>query len=77
MEVMTKNYTDVLLEDINGKFDIVVEMFGVLKEQLDQKADKSDVEEMRQDIRALILAVTEDHRVLQDHERRITKLEAV
>lgn len=35
-----RNYTNMILEDINHKFDIILEVVRSLQEQLTQKADK-------------------------------------
>jgi hypothetical protein len=71
------NYTNVLLEDINSKFDAVMEIVSpltglpVVMSQL-----QSDIDEVKSDVKVIKAVLTEDSGQLKNHERRIIKLEA-
>lgn len=65
-----ENYTDILLEDISGKMQILADGISALQDTTKElKVIVSDIPEMRDDIKAIKSAVT-------NHERRITHLEA-
>lgn len=72
---MNTQETNVILEDINGKFDHIVEIVGALNEKIDKKADKSDLDEIKADIKIMKAALTETSHQVNDHEQRITTLE--
>lgn len=38
-----QNYAHVILEDVNHKFDIIIEIVKGMQEQLTRKADKEDI----------------------------------
>ncbi|HEX5448314.1 MAG TPA: hypothetical protein VFW90_03905 [Candidatus Saccharimonadales bacterium] len=67
------NYTEALLEDINGKFDAVLNGLQGIREVM---ARQEDLEEVKADIKTIKIAVTDTSTQVQDHERRITHLEA-
>jgi hypothetical protein len=72
---MKKNYTDVLLEDMNHKFDLLLEAIAPLKDmQKDIFALKEDLEEVKQDVKVVKAAVTDLSKQVHGHERRFTKL---
>ena len=74
---MAKDYTDILLEDMNGKFDLLLELMTPLKQmQSDIKVTKEDVAELKTDVRIIKAAVTDSSHQVRDHNKRITKLEA-
>lgn len=75
-----KSYHDVVLEDINGKFDTLLEIVvpmqrdvATLKE--DVAVLKEDVAELKSDVRTIKAALTVTSTQVHDHERRITNLE--
>lgn len=73
---MSDNYTNVLLEEMNGKFDAVLEIVVDMrnKMQLDM-VTKDEFNEVKTDIQIIKAAITDTNHQVQNHERRITKLE--
>lgn len=71
----TTDDTNVLLEDINSKFDQIIEVVGTLGDKIDRKADAEQVAEIKADIKVIKAAVTGHGTELQDHEQRISHLE--
>jgi|GEM_PF-3104328 peptidoglycan hydrolase CwlO-like protein len=76
-----RNYVAALVEDINSKFDLLVEIVvpmqkdvAVLKE--DMKILKKDMREVKADIKTLQTALTATNKDIRGHGRRITRLEA-
>ena len=70
------NYTDVLLEDINAKFDAIMEIVQPLVSlPADVREIKEDVSATKADLRIVKAAVTDQSHQLNDHERRILALE--
>lgn len=70
------SYIGVLLEDINDKFDRVIEVVGALSDELKTKADKDDVQNIRDDIRMIKTAVAEHTHEIEALDTRVTRLEA-
>jgi len=70
-----KNYTDVLLEDINGKFDAVLDGISGIRERVDNLPARDEFNDVKDDIRTIKSAVKGTNKRLEDHEKRITKLE--
>lgn len=73
---MSKNHTDVLLEDMNAKFDVMMEAIVQLRSDMKEMTTKADFEEVKQDVKTIKAAVTDTNTQVQDHEHRITSLEA-
>lgn len=71
-----KNYTNLILEEMREKFDIVIEITTGILQQLQNKANQSDLEEVKTDIKVIKYATKQTNKVISDHEKRITKLEA-
>lgn len=71
-----RNYTDVLLEDINGKFEFIVDAVGGLQDSV-RKIPKMEVrlENIEKDVKVIKLVVKDTSKQLKSHENRITKLE--
>ncbi|HXH26747.1 MAG TPA: hypothetical protein VNG90_02545 [Candidatus Acidoferrum sp.] len=70
------HYTDVLLEDMNGKFDAIMEMLIPMREELNEvKKLTAEIPELKTDIKIIKAVLTDSGKQLQDHERRITRLE--
>lgn len=73
-----KDYTGLLLEDINGKFDVIVEAVGQIQDQIKVlPAMQSDLEEVKSDVKAIKAVVTDHSHQFSDHEQRIGTLESV
>ncbi len=72
-----KNYTDVLLEEMNGKFDLLLEAISPLKDmQNDMFLMKEDISELKTDVKIIKAEVTDTNVQVIEHEARITELEA-
>lgn len=71
-----KNYTDALLEDINDKFDIVLDGIKGMREEISGLARQKDLEEVKQDAKTIMMAITDANNQVSDHETHITHLEA-
>jgi hypothetical protein len=69
------NHTDVLLEDINGKFDVVLEVVGQIQDQIKNLPTRDEFTELKDDVKTIKLAVTGHSERLSDHEKRIGQLE--
>ncbi len=73
-----KDYTGVLLEDMNGKMDAVVEAAGLINDQIKVlPAMQKDLEEVKADVKTIKTVVTSQSGQLTDHEKRITALETI
>lgn len=72
---MSNNHTDVILEDMNSKFDLVVELVTEMRKDITGMATKDDIAELKADIKVIKAAVTDTSHQVQDHEQRITTLE--
>lgn len=80
--LIPKDHVAVMLEKIDGKFDLlaedlasVKETVGLLAEDMDQV--KSDIFDMKRDIREMKveLKMKADKEVVESHETRLGKLE--
>lgn len=74
-ESMSDNYTDVLLEEINSKFDRLIEVVGNTNDELQTKASAEDVQEVKSDIKVIKAAVIDTSHQVTDLQRRTTLLE--
>ena len=70
------NDDSVLLEEMNGKFDVVIEAVGQMQDQMKLLAKQEDLEEVKRDVADIKAAVTDHSSQLSDYEHRITSLEA-
>lgn len=69
------NYTNVILKDIKGKFEQILELMTTVAKDVDLKATQADVGAIKTDVKIIKAAVTDQSQVLSDHETRITSLE--
>ncbi len=71
------DHTAVILEDINGKFDQLIEVVAAMQTNLN-KIPKIETEltEVREDVKVIKSVVTDHSSRIKDHELRLTKLEA-
>lgn len=70
------NYTDVILEDMNSKFDRIIEAVGQLRDDIKQKANQSDIDEIKSDTKIIKAAVTDTSKQVSRHDMRLSQLEA-
>jgi hypothetical protein len=62
----------IMMEYFDSKFNSLIEAFQVLTTIC---AKQSDMDEVKQDIKVIKTAVTATNHDVQDHEKRITRLE--
>lgn len=70
------NHADILLKDINGKFDAVLEAVGQIQSQIKNLPTRDEFTRLKDDVKTIKLAVTGHSEQLNDNEKRITQLEA-
>ena len=70
-----KDYTNVLLEEMNSKFDILIEVVGGMKDEMKTLAKQSDLDEVKADVKVIKAAVTDVSDQVARHEVRISDLE--
>lgn len=72
----TSHYQGALLEDINHKFDVILEYLAPLASlPRDVSQLKDDVSQLKTDVATIKLVVTGQSSQLKNHEGRITTLE--
>ena len=71
-----KDNLHIILEDINAKFDRLVESNEQINVRLDHTATKEELAEVKADIKVIKAVVTDQSGQLNHHETRITHLEA-
>lgn len=71
------NYIGVVLEDIRDQNKAILEAVGDMQKQVSQLPTmQQDINELKQDVKVIKAAVTDQGKQLHDHEGRIGKLEA-
>lgn len=53
------DYTNVILEDINSKFDVIADAVGQVQKKMKDLAKQTDLEEVRADVKTIKAAVTQ------------------
>lgn len=71
-----KDHLEVILEDMNGKFDRLIEVAAQMQDTLERTATKDELAEVKADIKVIKAAVVDHSGQLNDHEQRITHLES-
>ena len=72
---MKRDYMAILLEDMNHKFDIIMEAIQPLPTLLrDMAVLKTDVDDIKADIKIIKAAVTDHSKILLRHDREIARL---
>ena len=71
-----KDHLEVILEDMNGKFDRLIEVTVQIQDELRTKPSREEFDDLKADVKIIKAAVTEHSVQLNDHEKRITHLEA-
>lgn len=67
----------VLLEDMNHKFDVILEYVAPLASvPEDIRQLKEDMAEVKGDIRVIKAVITDHSALLLNHDQRLTKLES-
>ncbi|HWT39830.1 MAG TPA: hypothetical protein VN081_00960, partial [Dongiaceae bacterium] len=75
--MVKENYTDMLLEDINGKFDFLIELVTPLTLLPAAVAQlQEDVTQMRKDLGVTNRVVKDHSKALHNHAYRIKRLES-
>lgn len=73
---MSDNYSDILLEDIQSKFDAIIEgqaAMAYVPAKLESIDDR--LISIESEVKAIRMAVTDHDGLLKNHEFRIIKLE--
>jgi hypothetical protein len=75
-----QNYTDVILEEINDKFDLIMETVVPMRHGLSELKQQSssmqdDIHTMKGDTKIIKIEISRNNKLLNDHETRITHLE--
>jgi hypothetical protein len=71
-----ENRTDVLLEEINGKFDFIIEAVSTTNDRLTRVEKRlGAVEEKLDDVGPVREVVVDISADIEDHDRRIVRLE--
>ena len=70
------HYEGALLEDVNHKFDVILEYLGPLASVPSDVAQlKTDMGDVKADVKTIKAVITNQSSQLNNHETRITKLE--
>ncbi len=69
------NYTNVILEEVRDQNKKILEMVSLMGEQMQKTAKQESIDEVKNDLKIVKAAVTDQGAVLADHETRITSLE--
>lgn len=69
------NYLGVILEDIQSKLQMIAETLAPLPGAVSQL--QTDVTEIKSDLKVLKAVVTDHSEHINNHETRITRLEAI
>jgi hypothetical protein len=72
---MSNDHTNIILEEMNSKFDVVVEAVGQMQEQIKDIPKRDEFEELKSDVKIIKAAVVDHSNHINDHEKRITRLE--
>ena len=70
------NYIAILLEDMNGKFQFVVEAVSDIQRIVKNQPTREEFEALLSKVDVTIGALKATNRQVHDHEKRITQLEA-
>jgi len=74
---MSKRYAEVLLEDMNDKFDAIMEYVVILSELTELPAKLDAVDKRLQKVEAILeMSVKHFSSILESHETRLTTLES-
>src|SRR3990167_4397343 len=65
----------VLLEDVNGKFDVILDAVKGIRGKVDDLPTRNEFNELKGDVKIIKAVVTQNNLEINDHNRRITKLE--
>lgn len=76
MSTIDGRYLGIVLEQIRDEVQAVHEAVDSLRDQLGQVPKRDEFEGLKGEVKATRAAVTGHSSELQDHERRITALEA-
>jgi predicted nucleic acid-binding Zn-ribbon protein len=70
------NYNSILLEEIRDQNKAVLEAVGSLQRQVKLLPTRDEFNEVKTDIKAIKATVKDTNQQVQNHEQRVTKLEA-
>ncbi|MDO8591430.1 MAG: hypothetical protein Q7R60_00695 [bacterium] len=71
------DYNGVLLEDINGKFDAILDSVKGIREQVNELPTRNEFDELKDDVKTIKAVVTQTNKDLDKLDSRVTVLEKV
>ena len=69
------NYLGILLEEIRDQNKAVLEAVGDMRAELKKVPKRDEFDDLKQDVKVIKAAITDLSHQVDDHERRITRLE--
>ena len=69
------DYNGVLLEDLNGKFDAVIDGIKGIREKVDDLPTRTEFNELKEDVKTIKAVVTQTNKNLSIIDKRVTVLE--
>lgn len=71
------DYNGVLLEDINGKFDAILDSVKGIRGQVNELPTRNEFDELKDDVKTIKAVVTQTNKDLSKLDSRVTVLEQV
>ncbi len=68
-------HLSMLVEEVISQNKAVLEIVGDMQENMKCLAKSKDLEEVKTDVKTTVTAVTDTNKQVNNHEKRITKLE--
>ena len=69
------DYNGVLLEDLNDKFDVLIDGIKGIREKVDDLPTRSEFNELKDDVKTIKSVVIETNKDLHNLDKRVTVLE--
>ncbi len=70
-----RNYMVLMFEQMNGKFDLLIDMMTLMYEHMQTLATKDELYRVEAKVDTLTHAVTETNREVRSHSQRLDRLE--
>lgn len=70
-----RDHIEILLEEMNSKFDFIVEVVVGMREEMKTLAKQEDLDALTKRVDVGLLAIKETNVVVSKHEKRISHLE--
>ncbi len=72
-----ENYTDILLEEVNSKFDFIVEAVHATNERLERMPDKNDLKQISNRLEIVEYSIKELSKKVSSHDKQFKLLSNV